>query len=157
MRKKIPSTAALLAFEAAARHESFTRAADELSLTQSAICRQIGALEDFLGVALFRRPRRGVQLTEAGQGYSRQIAPRLDAVERDTLSVMAHHGTGSTIELAVVPTFATRWLLPRLGGFYRQNPAVRVNMSTQTRPSDRKSTRLNSSHHSISYAVFCLK
>ena len=77
MRKKIPSTAALLAFESAARHESFTRAAEELALTQSAICRQIGALEDFLGVPLFRRTRRGVQLTEAGLSYSRQIAPRL--------------------------------------------------------------------------------
>ena len=55
MRRKIPSTAALIAFEAAARHESFTRAADELALTQSAICRQIGGLEEFLGLALFRR------------------------------------------------------------------------------------------------------
>lgn len=134
MRKKIPSTGALLAFESAARHESFTRAADELSLTQSAICRQIAGLEDFLGVALFRRTRRGVQLTEAGLSYSRQIAPRLDAIERDTLAVMGHHGTGSTIELAVVPTFATRWLLPRLADFYRENPEVRVNMTTQTRP-----------------------
>ncbi len=134
MRKKIPSTAALLAFEAAARHESFTRAAEELALTQSAICRQIGTLESFLGVALFRRTRRGVQLTEAGLSYSRQIAPRLDAIERDTLSVMAHHGTGTTLDLAVVPTFATRWLIPRLSGFQQQNPEVVVNMSTQTRP-----------------------
>jgi len=66
MRKKIPSTAALLAFEAAARHESFTRAAEELALTQSAICRQIAGLEAFLGIELFRRSRRGVKLTEAG-------------------------------------------------------------------------------------------
>ena len=72
MRKKIPSTAALLAFEAAARHQSFTRAADELALTQSAICRQIAGLENFLGVALFRRTRRGVQLTEAGESCCRQ-------------------------------------------------------------------------------------
>jgi len=134
MRKKIPSTAALLAFEAAARHQSFTRAADELALTQSAICRQIAGLEDFLGVALFRRTRRGVQLTEAGESYGRQIAPRLDALERDTLSMMAHHGAGGALELAVVPTFATRWLLPRLGGFQAQNPEIVVNMSTQTRP-----------------------
>ncbi len=134
MRKKIPSTAALLAFEAAARHESFTRAADELALTQSAICRQIATLEDFLGVPLFRRTRRGVQLTEAGLSYSRQIAPRLDAIARDTLAVMAHHGTGSTLELAVVPTFATRWLLPRLGRFQQACPDVVVNMSTRTRP-----------------------
>ena len=74
MRRKIPSTAALIAFEAAARHESFTRAADELALTQSAICRQIGGLEEFLGLALFRRSRRGVKLTAAGQSYARRIA-----------------------------------------------------------------------------------
>lgn len=134
MRRKIPSTAALLAFEAAARHESFTRAADELALTQSAICRQIAGLEEYLGVVLFRRARRGVQLTEAGLSYSRQIAPRLDAMERDTLSVMAHHGSGATLELAVVPTFATRWLLPRLAGYQRQSPDVTVNLTTQTRP-----------------------
>ncbi len=134
MRRKIPSTAALQAFDAAARHESFTRAAEELSLTQSAICRQIAALEDFLGVRLFRRTRRGVRLTEAGLGYSRQIASRLDAVERDTLSVMAHHGSGANVELAVVPTFATRWLLPRLADFGRLHPGVTVNLATRTRP-----------------------
>ncbi|MDO5102509.1 MAG: transcriptional regulator GcvA [Lautropia sp.] len=134
MRKKIPSTTALLAFEAAARHESFTRAAEELSLTQSAVCRQITTLEDLLGVPLFRRTRRGVQLTEAGLSYSRQIAPRLDALEHDTLAVMAHHGAASVLELAVVPTFATRWLLPRLADFQQKNPDVVVNMNTQTRP-----------------------
>lgn len=134
MRRKIPSTAALQAFDAAARHESFTLAADELALTQSAVCRQIAALEDFLGVALFRRTRRGVRLTEVGLTYSRQIAARLDAVERDTLSVMAHQGSAVTLELAVVPTFATRWLLPRLPAFQRQRPDVTVNLSTRTRP-----------------------
>lgn len=134
MRRKIPSTAALLAFELAARHESFTRAAEELALTQSAVCRQIAALEDFLGLRLFRRTKRGVTLTEAGLTYSRQISARLDAVERDTLSVMAHHGRGATIELAVMPTFATRWLLPRLGSFLAGHPDVTVNMTNRTRP-----------------------
>ncbi|THU04571.1 LysR family transcriptional regulator [Lampropedia puyangensis] len=134
MRRKIPSTHGLLAFEASARHESFTRAADELALTQSAICRQIASLEDYLGVALFRRTRRGVQLTEAGQSYYRQITPRLDALARDTLNLMAQKGTGTELELAVVPTFATRWLLPRLPDFQRQHPDVLVHMNTQTRP-----------------------
>lgn len=134
MRRKIPSTASLLAFEAAARHESFTRAAQELALTQSAICRQISTLEEFLGVPLFRRTRRGVQLTEAGQNYSRQIAPRLDDLARDTLSLMAQQGASTTLELAVVPTFATRWLLPRLRGFQRQHPHIQLNLHTQTRP-----------------------
>lgn len=134
MRRKIPSTNGLLAFEAAARHESYTRAADELSLTQSAVCRQIGTLEQYLGVALFRRTRRGVQLTEAGQRYYRQISPRLDALARDTLDLMAQKGMGTELELAVVPTFATRWLLPRLGDFQRQHPDVLIHMNTQTRP-----------------------
>ena len=70
MRRKIPSTTALISFEAAARHESFTKAAQELSLTQGAVCRQIASLEEFLGVELFRRSRRGVKLTEAGLSYS---------------------------------------------------------------------------------------
>ncbi len=126
MRRKIPSTSALLAFEAAARHESFTKAAEELSLTQSAICRQIGGLEAFLGIELFRRSRRGVKLTEAGLSYSRRVALQLDAVERDTLSVMGRHGAGR-LELALVPTFGTQWLLPRCG---ISRPAIRRSPST---------------------------
>ena len=86
MRRKIPSTAALIAFESAARHQSFTKAAQELSLTQGAVCRQIAALETFLNIELFRRSRRGVVLTEAGQSYARRVAGQLDAVERDTLA-----------------------------------------------------------------------
>ncbi|MBC3363658.1 LysR family transcriptional regulator [Pseudomonas sp. SWRI154] len=133
MRRKIPSTTALISFEAAARHESFTKAAQELSLTQGAICRQIASLEDFLGVELFRRSRRGVKLTEAGLSYSRRVATQLDAVERDTLSVMGHTGA-NVIELAVVPTFGTQWLLPRLKDFQKQHPEVTVNLTNRTRP-----------------------
>lgn len=133
MRRKIPSTAALVSFEAAARHESFTKAAEELSLTQSAICRQVASLEEFLNVELFRRSRRGVKLTEAGQSYSRRVATQLDAVERDTLSVMGQQGT-STLELAVVPTFGTQWLLPRLKQFQRLHPTITVNLTNRTRP-----------------------
>lgn len=133
MRRKIPSTAALISFEAAARHESFTRAAEELSLTQGAICRQIASLEDFLSVELFRRSRRGVKLTEAGLSYSRRVATQLDAVERDTLSVMGQQGA-NVIELAVVPTFGTQWLLPRLKDFQLKHPEVTVNLTNRTRP-----------------------
>ncbi len=133
MRRKIPSTAALVSFESAARHESFTKAASELSLTQSAICRQIGSLEEFLGVELFRRSRRGVKLTEAGLSYSRRVAAQLDAVERDTLSIMGQQGA-SVIELAVVPTFGTQWLLQRLKDFQQRHPEVTVNLTNRTRP-----------------------
>lgn len=133
MRRKIPSTAALIAFEAAARHQSFTRAAEELALTQSAICRQIGSLEAFLSVALFRRSRRGVQLTEAGQSYARRIATQLDAVERDTLSLMGQQGSMS-LELAVVPTLGTQWLVPRLKDFQTRHPQITLNLTNRTRP-----------------------
>jgi DNA-binding transcriptional LysR family regulator len=134
MRRKIPSTAALSAFEAAARHQSYTKAAEELAVTQSAICRQIATLEDFLGLKLFRRDRRGVALTEAGLAYSRKVASRLDDVERDTLELMARGGHGDTLEIAVVPTFATKWLLPRMPAFISAHPDITINLSTRTRP-----------------------
>ena len=133
MRRKIPSTSALVAFEAAARQQSFTKAAEELSLTQSAICRQIAALEDFVGVELFRRTRRGVQLTDAGRAYAHRVAAQLDAVERDTLAMMGGGGA-ARIELAVVPTFATQWLVPRLKDFQQKHPSITVNLTNRTRP-----------------------
>lgn len=134
MRRKIPSTQALVCFEATARHESFTKAAAELALTQSAVYRQVASLEAFLGVKLFRRTRRGVLLTEAGANYGRQVARRLDAVERDTLAVMSRQGAGGSLELAAVPSFATRWLIPRLPEFWRRCPDIVVNIETSTRP-----------------------
>lgn len=134
MRRKIPPTPALLAFEAAARHQSFTKAGLELALTQSAICRQVAGLEDFLGVRLFARSKRGVRLTDAGLAYSRQIATRLDEVERDTLDLMAGRSAGGTLDIGAVPTFATRWLIPRLASFQRLHPDIVINLSTRTRP-----------------------
>ena len=134
MRRKIPPLQTLLCFDAAARHESYTRAAQELSVTQSAVSRQIGTLEAFLGVALFRRTRHGVALTASGAAYARQITKRLEAVERDTLDAMAHQGEGGSLALAAVPTFATRWLIPRLPAFAALQPDVVVHIETRTRP-----------------------
>ena len=134
MRRKIPSTQALICFEAAARHESYTRAAQELALTQSAVSRQITALEDFLGMALFRRTRHGVALTPAGADYARQISRQLDTMERDTLDAMARQGQGGALQLAAVPTFATRWLIPRLPDFAARHPDIAVHIETRTRP-----------------------
>ena len=134
MRRVLPSTQALACFEAAARHVSYTRAAQELSLTQSAVSRQIIALEEFLGVELFRRTRHGVLLTEAGQLYAAQVARSLQGLERDTLDVMAHQGRGGSINLAAVPTFATRWLLPRLPLLAQQHREITVHIDVQTRP-----------------------
>jgi DNA-binding transcriptional LysR family regulator len=134
MRRKIPSTQALAVFESAARHQSFTKAADEMAVTQSAVCRQIAGLENFLGLKLFRRTRRGVTLTDAGVGYSRQVSMRLDEIERDAFQVMSRDGHGDTLELGVMPTFATKWLLPRLQSFLLEHPGVTVNLRPRTRP-----------------------
>jgi len=134
MRRKIPSTAALTAFEAAARHQSFTLAGEELGLTQSAVGRQITNLESFLGVELFRRSKRGVVLTEAGQQFSRTIRNRLDDVERDTLDVMARASGAGSLDLGVVPTFATRWLLPRLAHFGETHPQLTIHLHSRSRP-----------------------
>lgn len=134
MRRKIPSLQALTCFEAAARHQSTTRAAQELCLTQGAVSRQISALEDFLGLTLFSRTPHGVVLTERGAEYARQVTPRLQALEQDTLDVMSARGEGGIIHLAAVPTFATRWLIPRLPALSRQHPEISVHIETRTRP-----------------------
>lgn len=134
MRRKLPSTQALACFESAARHESYTRAGQELALTQGAVSRQIAALEDFLGVVLFRRTRHGVALTDSGRDYARQVARRLDALELDTLNLMSGQAAGSSLALAAVATFATRWLIPRLPDLARRHPQITVNIETRTRP-----------------------
>jgi DNA-binding transcriptional LysR family regulator len=134
MRRPIPSTQALACFEASARHESYTRAAQELALTQSAVSRQVIALEEFVGVVLFRRTRHGVSLTPAGALYAKKVRGWLQGLERDTLDLMSHQGQGGTVNLAAVPTFATRWLMPRLPLLARQHPDITVHIEVQTRP-----------------------
>jgi len=134
MRRKIPSLQALACFDAAARHQSYTRAAQELALTQGAVSRQLSALEEFVGVPLFKRTRHGVTLTERGSDYAAQVALRLQALEQDTLEVMSTQGRASVLHLAAVPTFATRWLIPRLPDLKRQQPELAVHIETRTRP-----------------------
>ncbi len=132
----LPSTQALACLDAAARHQSYTRAAQELCLTQGAVSRQILALEQLLGVALFRRTRHGVALTEAGRGYAQQAARWLLQLRQGTLELMAHQGQGGSVALAAVPTFATRWLLPRLAQLGRAHPDITVHIDVRTRPFD---------------------
>lgn len=134
MRRKLPSTQALNCFEAAARHQSFTRAAQELNLTQGAVSRQVTALEAFLGVPLFRRTQHGMALTPAGADYARHVGQRLDALERDAVELMGRRGQGDSLTLAAVPTFATRWLIPRLPGLAAEQPELLVHLETRTRP-----------------------
>ena len=127
-------TALLRAFVAVADSLDVSRAAQELALTQSAVSRQVIALEEFVGVALFRRTRHGVSLTPAGALYAKKVRGWLQGLERDTLDLMSHQGQGGTVNLAAVPTFATRWLMPRLPLLARQHPDITVHIEVQTRP-----------------------
>ncbi|SDI30285.1 LysR substrate binding domain-containing protein [Paraburkholderia phenazinium] len=134
MRRKIPSNSALLAFEAAARHGSFARAAEELALTEGAISRQIGRLEAFLGVALFERIGNRVRLAPNGTRYALQVRESLDRLERDSLYLMGQPIEGASIEVAAIPTFATRWLIPRLKRFQNKHPNITVHIAERMEP-----------------------
>lgn len=131
-RKKIPGLNALMIFETAARLQSFTQAAEELSLTQSAVCKQIANLEEWLGLPLFARIKKRVLLTAAGREYAGKIRTHLDKIERDTLELMGNKEGAGILELAVVPTFATQWLIPRLAEFQQLRPDITINLSTKT-------------------------
>jgi len=129
MRRKIPSNSALLAFEASARHGSFARAADELALTEGAISRQIARLEAFLDVVLFERVGNRVRLTANGARYAVQVREVLNRLERDSQYLMGQPLDGASLDIAVLPTFATRWLIPRLKRFQDQNPNITVHLT----------------------------
>ncbi|MFD0390985.1 LysR substrate-binding domain-containing protein [Tistrella bauzanensis] len=149
-RGLIPSLGALLAFEAAARHESFTRAAAELNLTQGAISRQIRQIEAQLGLALFVRVRQRVMLTDAGRLYLADVRRALGELGEATHRVMALAGRGRILNLATLPTFATRWLVPRLPDFFARHPDISINFATRLSPST--SRRSRSTPRSISAA-----
>ncbi|WP_097088521.1 MULTISPECIES: LysR substrate-binding domain-containing protein [unclassified Pseudomonas] len=135
-RHLTPSMSLLLAFEAAARHESYTRAAEELSLTQSAVSRQVQALEKSLGLTLFRREGRQVQLTDVGRLYQREVAEALGQIRSATLQALAFQSGVGTLRLATLPTFGSKWLLPRLHHFYRAHPGMLVHIHSRIEPID---------------------
>jgi len=134
MRNGIPNLSALQAFEASARLGSFSRAAEELALTHSAVYRQVASLEARLGVQLFTRVRRRIVLTDHGAEYAGRIRHHLDQIEKDTFGLVSRTGMGRSIHIAVVPTLATTWLIPRLAGFQQLHPDITVSLSARTLP-----------------------
>ncbi|MCV6547390.1 MAG: transcriptional regulator GcvA [Cohaesibacter sp.] len=131
MLKYLPSLSALRAFEAAARHLSFTKAASELGVTQSAISRQMRAMEDLLGLRLFERTGHGLVLTEAGEVYAHKIRTKLQDIETATLELLAYRGQGGELTIACLPTFGARWLVPRLTKFTAAHPEVLIHIVTK--------------------------
>jgi LysR family transcriptional regulator, glycine cleavage system transcriptional activator len=132
----LPPITDLLAFEAASRHTSISRAAEELHLTQSAVSRQIRQLEEQLGLALFHRVRQRVVLTDAGRIYAADVRVILQQLSGATQKTMAWSDGGGLLNLAVLPTLGTRWLIPRLVDFAARYPDVTVNIASRHEPFD---------------------
>lgn len=131
-RRYLPNLSLLLAFDAVMRAGSATGAAQDLGLTQSTISRLIQSLEAQLGRDLFIRHKQRLIPTEAAGRYARDIASALDIIQRASMSLIANP-EGGTLDLAVLPTFATRWLAPRLPGFLSANPGISINLATRFR------------------------
>lgn len=132
MARKLPPLNALRAFEAAARHLSFTKAADELSVTQAAISHQVKALEDHLGLPLFRRLNRRLVLSEAGQLYLPVLRDAFDAIAGGTARLHQDQESGA-LHISVVPSLAAKWLLPRMSRFRDRHPEIDVMVSANNK------------------------
>jgi LysR family glycine cleavage system transcriptional activator len=128
MRQRLPPLNALKAFEAAARHESFTRAAAELFVTQGAVSHQVKALETELGVKLFNRERQRLVITEAGREYLAVVRDALDRIALGTERLLQRQNAG-VLTVSTSPDFAAKWLVHRLGHFAEAHPEIDLRVS----------------------------
>ncbi len=145
-RDFLPAVHLLVALEAVARHRSVTAAAEELSLTQGAVSRQLQTLEDNVGVRLFVRERKRLRLTAAGTAYVEEVRVALHKIANATLRLQTNP-EGGTLNLAILPTFGTRWLTPRLPDFFAQNAGITVNLTTRLAPFDFATEGLDAAIH----------
>jgi LysR family glycine cleavage system transcriptional activator len=138
---------ALQAFESAAFHLSITQASKELHLTQSAVSRQIQALERHLGVELFTRQRQRIKLTPAGEHYLEHVRAAFDRLEAAALGLRALARGGGVLQLAILPTYGTMWLIPRFPSFAQRHPDVQVHFTTRLHPFDFATEDLDAAIH----------
>ncbi|MBY5983438.1 MAG: LysR substrate-binding domain-containing protein [Pseudomonadota bacterium] len=131
MARQLPTMVSLACFEATARHLSMTRAAEEMSLTQSAVSRQIRNLEEMLGCELFRRVRQRLELTGEGADYLREISPSMEQIEAATAKLLARWS--GQCHVGAEPSFAMRWLLPRLPAFQQRHPDIQIEIMNDLR------------------------
>ncbi len=129
MRKNTPSLNAIRAFESAARHQSYARAADELLVSPSAVSQQVASLEATLGVQLFVRVKQRLQLTDAGNSYRISLGPALDRIESATVDLLSQ-GTGPRLRIGALPSLASYWLIPRLKRFSELQPTINIQVVT---------------------------
>ena len=132
----MPALDLLVGFEAAARHLSFTKAGEELYLTQSAVSRQIKELEDQLGLPLFQRRHRALSLTDAGQQFYAVAAQVITTMRAATERLRTQAGKRRPLSVTTTNSFASLWLIPRLAGFTREHPGVDVRITAETKVQD---------------------
>ena len=130
VKRALPSLTALRSFEAASRHHSFRRAAEELGITQSAISHQVAALEEALKVTLFRRVSRGIELTEAGAQFYPYLRDGFDRIAQGA-SLVSRAELGGDLTVQVYVTVAVRWLVPRIHLFQARHPGILVRFHTR--------------------------
>lgn len=128
MARKLPPLNALKAFEAAARHLSFKRAADELCVTPAAVSQQVKSLEDYLSVTLFKREHKGLLLTEAAQRCMPGLQDGFDRIAK-AISKISPRSEKPSVTVMVSPSFASKWLVPRLDEFHAMYPGIQVRVS----------------------------
>ena len=129
MKRLCPTIHELLAFDAVARTESLTQAAGTLCITVSAVSKQISSLEEFVGRQLLQKNGRGVSLTSHGRIYWQKISVSLRTLETATVEMQSGDGDTGILTLASVPTFLTKWLIPRLPDFRKTAPSVTLSFS----------------------------
>ncbi|URN90282.1 MAG: LysR substrate-binding domain-containing protein [Pseudomonas protegens] len=135
-RRLAPSIMALQCFEASARHLSFTRASEELHLTQSAVSKQVAQLEEMLRNHLFHRVRRRLQLTSAGELYLTEVDKILTQIDMSSRYILSYGGETEVLRVATQPTFGARWLIPHLKGFSKRFPNIQLDIRSELEPFD---------------------
>lgn len=143
----LPSLGALRIMEASARHGSFTRAARELHITQSAVSRQIRLLEESLNVRLFERTQQRITLTPAGAEYLRKIRGPLDQLQKATFELVTGETGASVLNVATPPAFGMHWLVPRLPHFQRQHPEILISLVTRNAVFDFSAEEIDAAFH----------
>ncbi|MFG0634673.1 LysR family transcriptional regulator [Pseudomonas sp. xss_2] len=133
-KRLVPSMTALQCFEAAARHLSFTRAAEELHLTQSAVSKQVAQLEEMLRNHLFLRIRRRLQLTPAGSLYLAEVNKILNQVDMSSRYILTYGEQTEILKVATQPSFGVRWLIPHLKGFGKRHPNIHLDIRNEMEP-----------------------
>lgn len=133
-KRLVPSMTALQCFEAAARHLSFTRAAEELHLTQSAVSKQVAQLEEMLHHHLFLRIRRRLQLTPAGSLYLAEVNKILTQVDMSSRYILTYGEQTEILKVATQPSFGVRWLIPHLKGFGKRYPNIHLDIRNEMEP-----------------------